>query len=107
MASPLVATKLFAPKLRQGLVERHRLSGRMRRGVQSKLTLISAPAGFGKTTLLAEWLAASGPARGLAWLSLDQSDNELTAFWSHLLAALQGAAVGADFPALLPQAQQP
>jgi LuxR family transcriptional regulator, maltose regulon positive regulatory protein len=74
----------------------------MRRGTRSKLTLISAPAGFGKTTLLAEWIHGSG--RGVAWLSLDQTDNDLTAFWSHLVAALESAAaaIGADFPTLLP-----
>src|SRR3954463_10795758 len=102
MTAPLVATKLFVPRLRQGLVERPRLSERMRRGTQSKLTLISAPAGFGKTTLLAEWVSASG--RGVAWLSLDQTDNDLTAFWSHLVAALEAAAaaIGADLPTLRP-----
>ncbi|MEP7241151.1 MAG: LuxR C-terminal-related transcriptional regulator [Devosia sp.] len=107
MPSPLVATKLFAPKLRQGLVERSRLSERLRRGTQSKLTLISAPAGFGKTTLLAEWLAGKRKGRGLAWLSLDQTDNDLTVFWSHLIAALEQAAeaVGVDFPALMPAEQ--
>lgn len=104
MASPLVATKLYVPKLREGLVARPRLSDRIRRGTHSKLTLISAPAGFGKTTLLAEWLAASTGGRAVAWLSLDQTDNELTAFWSHLVAAVQAAAgaLGETFPDLLP-----
>ena len=75
----------------KGLVERPRLSERVSRGTQSKLTLISAPAGFGKTTLLAEWFAAADRGRNVAWLSLDQSDDELTAFWSHIVAALQKA----------------
>lgn len=54
MASPLVETKLYPPKLRRSLVARPRLSGRLRRGAESRLTLVSAPAGFGKSTLLAE-----------------------------------------------------
>ena len=71
---PLLETKLYVPRLRRGLVARPRLSERLSRGAESKLTLISAPAGFGKTTLLAEWLAAA-PAdeRSVAWLSLDQT----------------------------------
>ena len=54
---PLIATKLFAPKVRRGLVARPRLLERLDRGGESRLTLVSAPAGFGKTTLLADWLA--------------------------------------------------
>ena len=87
---PLLQTKLYAPRPRPGLVPRPRLSERLSRGVESKLTLVSAPAGFGKTTLLAEWLA-SVPAdgRSTAWLSLDQGDNEPASFWTYLIAALQ------------------
>ena len=62
-AAPLLETKLYIPKLRRGLVTRPRLSERLSRGAESKLTLVSAPAGFGKTTLLAEWLAATPLAR--------------------------------------------
>ncbi len=92
MTSTLVATKLFVPTLREGVVERRRLSERLERGATSKLTLISAPAGFGKTTLVAAWLAArsSGP-QAVAWLSLDQTDNEPTTFWTHVMVALQKA----------------
>ncbi|MEQ1768912.1 MAG: LuxR C-terminal-related transcriptional regulator [Devosia sp.] len=109
MITPLVATKLFVPKLRPGLIERPRLSERMRRGTQPKLTLISAPAGFGKTTLLAEWLAGTDSKKGVAWLSLDHTDNDVAAFWSHLTAALQNAATaaGADFPELAAAEQSP
>jgi hypothetical protein len=57
--SPLLETKLYIPRLRRGLVTRPRLSERLNRGGESKLTLVSTPAGFGKTTLLAEWLAAT------------------------------------------------
>lgn len=110
MASPLVATKLFIPKLRAGLVERPRLRERLRRGALAKLTLISAPAGFGKTTLLAEWLAeASSGNSATAWLSLDKSDDDPTTFWSYLVTALQTAApgIGADLLATLHSGQQP
>ena len=60
MAAPLLETKLYAPRPRRDLVPRPRLSERLSRGVESKLTLVSAPAGFGKSTLVADWLA-SGP----------------------------------------------
>jgi LuxR family maltose regulon positive regulatory protein len=81
MASPLVQTKLYIPKLRRSLVARPRLSGRLRRGAESRLLLISAPAGFGKTTLLAEWLAAT-PERSVAWLSLEESDRQPASYWT-------------------------
>jgi len=107
---PLLETKLYVPRLRRGLVARPRLIERMRRGAESKLTLISAPAGFGKTTLLAEWLA-SGPAGGLsaAWLSLDESDNQPVSFWTYLVTALQTVApeVGASALPLLHSGQSP
>jgi LuxR family maltose regulon positive regulatory protein len=110
MAGPLLDTKLYIPRLRRGLVARPRLSERLGRGVESKLTLISAPPGFGKTTLLAEWLAAA-PAReqSVAWLSLDQADNQPASFWTYLIAALQtvAPAVGADALSLLQGSQPP
>ena len=71
MTSPLLETKLYIPRSRRGLVRRPRLSERLNRGVGAKLTLVSAPAGFGKTTLLA------------AWLSLDHNDNQPASFWTH------------------------
>ena len=81
MPSPLVETKLHVPKLRRRLVARPRLSGRLRRGTDSRLTLVSAPAGFGKTTLLAEWLAAT-PTGSVAWLSLEESDRQPASYWT-------------------------
>ena len=99
MAGPLLETKLHVPRRRRRLVARPRLSERLRGGTASALTLVSAPAGFGKTTLLAQWLAAA-PAEGrsVAWLSLDQRDNDPVVFWTYLLAALRTAVpgVGAD-----------
>ena len=109
-ASSLLATKFYVPKLRRGVVARPRLSERLSRGVESKLTLVSAPAGFGKTTLLAAWLAAT-PAgrRSVAWLSLDQADNHPVSFWTYLIAALQTVVpgVGASALVLLHEPQPP
>ena len=85
--TPLLATKLHRPLPRAHLVRRPQLAERLTQGVMGALTLVSAPAGFGKTTLLAQWLAESGlPA---AWLSLEPSDNEPVRFLSYLIAALQ------------------
>jgi LuxR family maltose regulon positive regulatory protein len=95
MASLLLETKLYTPRPRRGLVARPRLSERLGRGAESKLTLISAPAGFGKTTLLAEWLAAAPAGRqSAAWLSLDHGDNQPGLFWTYLITALQAVAPG-------------
>jgi LuxR family transcriptional regulator, maltose regulon positive regulatory protein len=94
MPSQLLATKLYAPKPRSGLVARPELTRRLLRGTESKLTLISAPAGFGKSTLLAEWLASPSDGSATAWLSLDPGDDHPSRFWSHLIAALQTARPG-------------
>jgi LuxR family transcriptional regulator, maltose regulon positive regulatory protein len=106
--SPLVETKLYPPKLRRGLVARPRLSGRLRRGAEARLTLISAPAGFGKTTLLAEWLAAAQTGRSVAWLSLEESDRRPASYWTYVITALQAVAPGVGTTALpLLQSGQP
>jgi len=110
MLSPLLETKFYVPRWRRGLVRRPRLSDRLNRGAESKLTLVSAPAGFGKTTLLADWLAAvaiDGPT--VTWLSLDQSDNHPASFWTYLIAALQTAEshIGAGAISLLQSPQPP
>ena len=107
MAGPLLATKLHAPALRPGLVARPRLTGQLSRGTQSVLTLLSAPAGFGKSTLLAEWLAVED--RSVAWLALDPRDNDPGVFWRYLITALQTATpgIGATALALLQSAQPP
>ena len=109
MAGPLLETKLHVPRWRRGLVARPRLSERLSRGAESALTLVSAPAGFGKTTLLAEWLAAApADGRSVAWLSLDQRDNDPALFWTYLVAALKTAAAGDGAAALsLLQSPQP
>ena len=78
------------PRGRRGLVSRPRLDDRLSRGAESALTLVSAPAGFGKTTLLAEWLAdARADGCSAAWLSLDQRDNDPVLFCTYLVAALK------------------
>lgn len=82
---PLLETKLYLPKWSTDLVARPRLIDRIH--PKRKLTLVSAPAGFGKTTLLAEWVAAV-PTRPIAWVSLDQSDNDPAVYWIYLIAAL-------------------
>jgi LuxR family maltose regulon positive regulatory protein len=89
MAGLLVATKLHAPTLRLGIVARPGLVARLQRRAGIKLTLVSAPAGFGKTTLLAAYLDVGDGDPATAWLSLDPADNEPVTFWSHVIAALQ------------------
>src|SRR5580704_6444477 len=109
MAGPLLETKLHVPRWRRSLVARPRLSERLSRGAESALTLVSAPAGFGKTTLLAEWLAAAAAGgRSVAWLSLDQRDNDPALFWTYLVAALNTGVPGGGAGALsLLQPPQP
>ncbi len=87
MGDPLLATKIHFPRPRARLVHRPRLTRRLQQSMTRVLTLISAPVGFGKSTLLSDWLAA-GPIP-VAWLSLDPEDNEPLRFLSYLLAAVQ------------------
>ena len=95
MPQTLVKTKLRAPRTRPNLVERPRLHKILDRGEGRKLTLVSAPAGFGKTTLLVEWLVErSGNGRSGVWLSLDGSDNDPARFLSYLVGALQNVMEG-------------
>src|SRR3712207_9324921 len=87
MAAPVLVTKLYAPPPRPGAVPRPRLTGRLDAGLHRKLTLVSAPAGFGKTTLVSAWVAACD--RPTAWLSLDEADSDPTRFLQYLVAALR------------------
>ena len=87
MSVSILATKLYIPPPRPKIVPRPHLIERLNEGLNRKLTLVSAPAGFGKTTLLSEWVAGCG--RPVAWLSLDEGDKDLTRFLIYLVAALQ------------------
>ncbi|MFD0620201.1 LuxR C-terminal-related transcriptional regulator [Paenibacillus sp. GCM10027629] len=90
MSIPIISTKLYIPPLRASLVTRPRLIERLNEGAERKLTLISAAAGYGKTTLVSEWLAAY--PQPTAWLSLDEGDNDLARFLNYLIAALREVA---------------
>ncbi len=104
---PILSTKLYIPPNRPEMVLRSRLIDRLNEGKQRKLTLISASPGFGKTTLVSEWLAGCG--RPAAWLSLDEGDNDAARFLTYLFAALQniGANVGEGVFGLLQSPQPP
>ncbi len=85
----LLATKLFVPQPRPGLVARPRLVKQLEPAFSTPLTLVSAPAGFGKTTVLAQWIASYQPPRPVAWVSLDEGDNDPVRFWSYFIAAVR------------------
>jgi LuxR family maltose regulon positive regulatory protein len=89
MPGPLLTTKLYIPPPRSNLVLRPRLLEQLDGGLREgkRLTLVSAPPGFGKTTLVAEWVSRS--RRDVAWISLDESDNDPVQFLNYLIAALQ------------------
>ncbi len=87
MLSPLLVTKLYVPRPRPGAITRARLVARLDDGPRNRLTLISAPAGFGKTTLVSECVARAG--RPVAWLSLDEGDGDPARFLAYVIAAIQ------------------
>jgi len=109
MSTPILATKLYIPPPRPKAVLRPRLIERLNEGLSSgrKLTLISASAGFGKTTLVSEWVAVC--ERPVTWLSLDEGDNDPTRFLTYLVAALQtiAANIGKGVLAILQSPQPP
>jgi LuxR family maltose regulon positive regulatory protein len=126
MSTPILATKLYIPPLRPEFVPRPRLIERLNEGSRAgrKLTLISAPAGFGKTTLVSSWIydlrftiyglqaetaSQEKIANRVAWLSLDEGDNDPTRFLTYLVAALQTIAptIGAEVLGLLHSSQPP
>jgi LuxR family transcriptional regulator, maltose regulon positive regulatory protein len=106
-AAPILTTKLYVPPPRPQVVLRPRLIERLNEGLNRRLTLVCAPAGFGKTTLLAGWVA--GCDRPAAWLSLDEGDNDPTRFLAYLVAALQTVApkIGAGVLGALQSPQPP
>ena len=83
---PILQTKLHIPPIRPELVSRPRLVERLEAGLDRRLTLISAPAGFGKTTLLSECATRYRPP--VSWLSLDERDNSPTRFWIYVIAVI-------------------
>ena len=89
MAMPLLSTKLHIPPQRPRLVARPRLIERLDEGLRlgCRLILLSAPAGFGKTTLLSDWAARC--ECGICWLSLEPADNDVARFLTYLVAAVQ------------------
>ncbi len=92
MATKILATKLYVPLPRPETISRPRLLGHLRHILNRKLTLISAPAGFGKTTLICDWIGTCG--KSVAWLSLDEGDNDPVRFISYLVAAIQTTKAG-------------
>ncbi len=107
MPTPILATKLYIPRLRPNVVIRPRLIERLNEGLYRKLTLISAPAGFGKTTLVSQWV--EGIERPAAWLSLDEGENDPARFLTYLVAALQtiAATLGEGVLGVLQSPQPP
>ena len=88
----LLATKLQVPRSRPGLVARRRLADQLEEGLNRGLVLVAAPAGYGKSVLLSEWVR--GMTQPVAWLSLDGGDNDPVRFWRHVLAALDAVRPG-------------
>ena len=106
----LLATKLHAPPEPPQLVPRNRLLAQVDEGVKRKLTLISAPAGFGKTTLISAWRTSeTGRGLPLAWLSLDEGDSDPARFLTYLIAALRpiDPTIGQSAQAMLQSPQPP
>jgi LuxR family maltose regulon positive regulatory protein len=91
VAPDLLQTKLQPPRLRDHLVERPRLIGHLALGTTARVVLVSAPPGFGKSTLVAAWLAGLAPSVRRAWLSLDAADDDPVVFWRYVVAALRMA----------------
>ena len=107
MATTILTTKLYIPPPQPRVIQREHLLARLNQGLYSKLTLVSAPAGFGKTTLISTWLATC--ERPVAWLSLDAEDGDPTRFLTYLVAALQTVApeAGEGLMAMLSSPQSP
>jgi len=107
MSDPLLLTKLFIPPPRPKLVSRPHLIQKINTSLLCKLTLISAPAGFGKTTLVSDWVA--GCRSAVAWLSIDDGDNDPARFFTYLIASLQtiNEAIGKGLLVTLQSPQPP
>jgi LuxR family transcriptional regulator, maltose regulon positive regulatory protein len=99
----LLRSKLRPPPVRAGLIPRARLDATLEAGARGRLCLVDAPAGSGKTTLLAQWCLADQASRGVAWVSLDESDDDPVRFWVYVIEAFRVVApgIGEDPLALL------
>ena len=95
----LVATKLRPPPVRDQIVPRERLMERLRTGSGRGLSLVACPAGFGKTTLLAAWHKAEAARKPMAWLTLDEGDDDPVVLWSYVIEALRGVCPAIGQPA--------
>jgi len=107
MSAPILATKLYIPAPPPRAVRRTRLIERLNDGLHRKLTLVSAPAGFGKTTLVSDWIVDCD--RKMSWLSLDEGDSDPARFLTYLVAALRKVApnIGEGVLAMLQSPQPP
>jgi LuxR family maltose regulon positive regulatory protein len=109
MTDLVLDSRIRVPRRRRAHVARARLLRRLASATRSPLTVVSAPAGFGKTTLLTEWLGSDPAAAGAGWLSLDAADNDPVVFWRYVVAALHAVRPQAAARAsnLLTEAQAP
>jgi LuxR family maltose regulon positive regulatory protein len=95
LAGSLIASKMSVPRTRQALVARPRLEELLKQSLHARLTLVSGPAGFGKSTLVAAWLSkAMQEGNAVAWVSLDAADDDPERFWRYVVSALEGACPG-------------
>ena len=107
MPTSILATKLYIPPARSKIVPRHRLIEQLNKGLHHRLTLISAPAGFGKTTLVSEWIV--GCERPTAWVSIDEGDSDPISFLTYLISAMQtiNAGIGSEVLEVIQASQLP
>ena len=107
MPISILATKLYIPPARSKIVPRHRLIEQLNKGLHHRLTLISAPAGFGKTTLVSEWIV--GCERPAAWVSIDEGDSDPISFLTYLISAMQtiNAGIGSEVLEIIQASQLP
>ena len=107
MSTSILATKLYIPPARSKIVPRHRLIEQLNKGLHHRLTLISAPAGFGKTTLVSEWIV--GCERPAAWVSIDEGDSDPISFLTYLISAMQtiNAGIGSEVLEVIQASQLP
>src|SRR5271165_6086413 len=95
----LITTKLRPTTLRDGMIARERLLERLRGGSDRRLTLVACPAGFGKTTLLAAWREIEASRKPVAWLTLDEGDDDPVVLWSYVIEALRRVCPALSLPA--------